>query len=317
MIESSEPQSASSGETPAPRSREEALKARLDSYERLTRLDKPIGTLLLLWPTMTAVWLATFGYPPVLFIVIFVMGTLLMRSAGCAFNDWADQKFDPYVKRTARRPLATGEIAPWEALAVAAALAFCAFMLVLATNTATILMSLPALGITIVYPFTKRFFSLPQAVLGIAFSFGIPMAYTAVWSGVPTLGWGLFGLNALWVIAYDTEYAMVDREDDRKLGLRTSAILFGRFDVAIVMLCYAGYIAGMAWAGQYWQAGPFYYAGLVVASGCALWHFWLIRTRDPARCFRAFLHNHWLGLAVFAGVVADFAVRQGAWPNTL
>jgi 4-hydroxybenzoate polyprenyltransferase len=317
MSVGAEPEGAPSGGPPAPRTREDAVKGRLDSYERLIRLDKPIGTLLLLWPTMVAVWLATFGYPPFRFIMIFVMGTVLMRSAGCAFNDWADLKFDPHVARTAQRPLATGEIAPWEALAVAAALAFCAFMLVLATNVATILMSLPALGIAMVYPFTKRFFWLPQAVLGLAFSFGIPMAYTAVYADVPLLGWWLFGLNALWVIAYDTEYAMVDREDDRKLGLRTSAIVFGRLDVAIVALCYVAYLAGMAWVGQFWRAGPLYYVGLAIASACAIWHLWLIRTRDPQRCFRAFLHNHWLGFAVFAGVAVDFAVRQGAWPNTL
>jgi 4-hydroxybenzoate polyprenyltransferase len=301
--------------TSAPRTREEALKARLDSYERLIRLDKPIGTLLLLWPTLSALWIASWGGPTVLLLLIFAMGTLLMRSAGCAFNDWADRNFDAHVKRTAQRPLAAGEIPPWEALAVAAVLAFFAFLLVLATNRATILMSLPALGIAIIYPFTKRFFSLPQALLGLAFSFGIPMAYAAVYAEVPLLGWWLFWLNVLWVIAYDTEYAMVDRDDDRRLGLRTSAILFGRLDVAVVSLCYVGYLAGMASVGHYWRAGPLYYSGLAAASGCALWHIWLIRTRDRDRCFRAFLHNHWLGLAVFAGIVADFVVRTGAWPQ--
>ena len=317
MNEVPEAGAAPPGEASRPRTREEKLKARLDSYERLIRLDKPIGTLLLLWPTLTALWLAAWGKPPLHLVVIFAMGTLLMRSAGCAFNDWADRKFDVDVKRTAQRPLAAGEIAPWEALAVAAALAFCAFVLVLATNEATILLSLPALGITVVYPFTKRFFTLPQAVLGIAFSFGIPMAYAAVYEDVPLLGWWLLGLNALWVMAYDTEYAMVDRDDDRKLGLRTSAIFFGRFDVAVIMACHAGYLVGMNFIGHYWQAGPFYYAGLSVALACVLRQFWLIRTRDRDRCFRAFLENHWFGLAVFAGVVADFAVRSGAWPNTL
>lgn len=302
---------------PRPRTREEALKARLDSYERLIRLDKPIGTLLLLWPTLIALWLAAFGRPPLHLVLVFAMGTLLMRSAGCAFNDWADRKFDAHVQRTAQRPLATGEIAPWEALAVAAALSACAFVLVLATNQATILLSLPAVGIAIVYPFSKRFFALPQALLGIAFSFGIPMAYASIYGDVPLLGWWLFWLNWLWVMAYDTEYAMVDREDDRKLGLRTSALFFGRFDVAVVMLCHAGYLAGMAAIGQYWRAGPIYYAGLVVALGCALWQFVLIHTRDRDRCFRAFLQNHWFGLAVFAGIAADFAVRTGGWPHTL
>jgi 4-hydroxybenzoate polyprenyltransferase len=300
-----------------PRTREQWVRSRLDSYERLVRLDKPIGTLLLLWPTLSALWLATFGKPPLSVVLIFAMGTLLMRSAGCAFNDWADRHFDRHVERTAKRPLAAGEIPGWEALAVAAALAFCAFLFVLGTNQAAVLMSLPAIGIAIVYPFTKRFFALPQAFLGLAFSFGIPMAYAAVYGDVPLLGWWLLGLNAFWVMAYDTEYAMVDREDDRKLGLRTSAIFFGRFDVAAVMLCYAVYLGGMAAIGHYWRAGPLYYAGLAVATVCAVWHFWLIRTRERDRCFRAFLHNHWLGLAVFAGIAADFTVRAGAWPQSL
>ncbi len=302
----------------APLSRELSLRARLDAYERLIRLDKPIGTLLLLWPTMSALWIAVFGQPPFRLIVVFAMGTLLMRSAGCAFNDWADRRFDAYVKRTAKRPLAAGEIPAWEALAVAAALAFCAFLLILpTTNTTTLLMSGPAIAITMIYPFLKRFFVLPQAFLGLAFSFGIPMAFAAVYNDVPPLAWWLLALNAFWVVAYDTEYAMVDRDDDVRLGLRTSAIAFGRFDVAAVMLCYAIYLGGMAWLGEVWDAGPLYYAGLAVALGCAIWHFVLIRTRDRDRCFRAFLHNHWLGLAVFAGVALDFAFREGAWPRTL
>ena len=211
-----------------PRTRGETFRARLDVYERLIRLDKPIGTLLLLWPTLSALWIASWGYATARLVVIFVMGTLLMRSAGCAFNDWADRGFDAHVKRTAQRPLAAGEIPPVEALAVAAALALCAFVFVLATNTTTILMSLPAVAIAIVYPFTKRFFALPQAFLGLAFSFGIPMAYASVYNMVPPLAWWLLGLNAFWVMAYDTEYAMVDRDDDVRLGLRTSAIAFGR-----------------------------------------------------------------------------------------
>jgi 4-hydroxybenzoate polyprenyltransferase len=297
--------------------REQALRARLDAYERLVRLDKPIGTLLLLWPTMSALWIAVFGRPPLHLIVIFAMGTLLMRSAGCAFNDWADRGFDPFVKRTEKRPLAAGEISPWEALAVAAALAFCAFLLILPTNATTILMSVPAVAITVIYPFLKRFFVLPQAFLGLAFSFGIPMGYAAVYNAVPPLAWYLLVLNAFWVMAYDTEYAMVDRDDDLKLGLHTSAILFGRFDVLAVMLCYAIYLGGMAYVGHYWRAGPLYYGGLAAALACALWHWKLIRNRDRDGCFRAFLHNHWLGLAVFAGIALDFAVRAKAWPQTL
>ena len=297
--------------------REQRVRARLDAYERLVRLDKPIGTLLLLWPTMSALWIAVFGRPPLHLIVIFAMGTLLMRSAGCAFNDWADRGFDPFVKRTEKRPLAAGEIPPWEALAVAAALAFLAFLLVLPTNATTIMMSAPAVAIAMIYPFLKRFFVLPQAFLGLAFSFGIPMAYAAVYDAVPPLGWWLLVLNAFWVMAYDTEYAMVDRDDDLRLGLRTSAIAFGRFDVFAVMLCYAIYLGGMTFVGHYWRAGPIYYGGLVVALACALWHFKLIRKRERDGCFRAFLHNHWLGLAVFAGIALDFAVRAKAWPQTL
>jgi 4-hydroxybenzoate polyprenyltransferase len=240
-----------------------------------------------------------------------------MRSAGCAINDWADRAFDPHVERTARRPLAAGELPAWEAVGVAAVLAFCAFLMVLATNRTTIVLSLPAVVIAGVYPFFKRFFALPQAVLGIAFSFGIPMAFAAVYDGVPPLAWWLFGCNLFWVMAYDTEYAMVDREDDLKLGLRTSAIAFGRHDVAAVMLCYAVYLAGMAVIGWAQAMGPAYYAGLLVALVLALWHGHLIRRRERAACFRAFLHNHWLGLAVFAGVALDFAVRLGAWPSAL
>jgi len=237
-----------------------------------------------------------------------------MRSAGCAVNDWADRRFDAHVKRTAERPLPAGELAPWEALAVAAALAFCAFLMVLGINMTTVLLSLPAVVIATVYPFFKRFFALPQAFLGIAFSFGIPMAFAAAQDTVPALGWWMLAFNLFWVIAYDTEYAMVDRDDDVRLGLKTSAIAFGRFDVAAVMACYAVYLAGMVWVGVSRGMGALYYAGLLVALACALWHWKLIRTRTRDGCFRAFLHNHWFGLAVFAGIALDFAARQNAWP---
>ena len=294
-----------------------AIIARIDAYERLIRLDKPIGVALLLWPTLTALWLAAKGAPSASLIVIFTLGTVLMRSAGCAVNDWADRRFDAHVERTAGRPLATGEIRSWEALVVGATLAFLAFVLVLATNTTTILLSVPALAITIVYPFFKRFFALPQAFLGIAFSFGIPMAYAAVLDGVPAIAWWLLLLNLFWVVAYDTEYAMVDRDDDLKLGLRTSAIAFGGFDAAGVALCYAVYLVGMVAIGFHLRTGPLYYAGLIVALGCAVFHWQLIRGRDRALCFRAFLHNHWLGLAVFVGVALDYAVRLKSWPRSL
>ena len=308
--------SAKEARAPAPRAtRWQVVAARLDTYERLVRLDKPIGTLLLLWPTLGTLWLAAAGRPTWTQLLVFAMGTLLMRSAGCAINDWADRRFDPHVARTAQRPLAVGEVPAWEALAVAAALAFCAFLMVLATNRTTILLSLPAVVIAGVYPFFKRFFALPQAFLGVAFSFGIPMAFAAVHDKVPALAWWLFAGNLFWVVAYDTEYAMVDRDDDRRLGLRTSAIAFGRYDVVAVLACYAAYLAALLAIGRVKAMGPLYYAGLLAALGCVLWHWWLIRGRDPARCFRAFLHNHWLGLAVFAGIALDYAVRLRAWPR--
>ena len=300
--------------TPAARSRWQRLGARLDAYERLLRLDKPIGTLLLLWPTLSALWLATGGRPGLLLLIVFVVGTLLMRSAGCAVNDWADRAFDVHVQRTATRPLAVGAIAPAEALALAAALAFCAFLLILATNRVAVAWSFPAAAIAFVYPFFKRFFALPQAFLGIAFSFGIPMAYAAAQGEVPAFAWLLLAINLFWVVAYDTEYAMVDREDDLRIGIRTSAITFGRFDVAAVALCYAVYLCGMAGVGAHLGLGVAYFAGLAVATALALYHLWLIRTRDRAACFRAFLHNHWLGLAVFAGILFDHGLRLGAWP---
>ena len=290
-------------------------RARLDAYARLTRLDKPIGTLLLLWPTLSALWLAADGAPRVSLIAIFVVGTLLMRSAGCAFNDWADRDFDAGVKRTAARPLAARVIAPWEALVVAAVLAFAAFVLILPTNRATIAWSFPALLIAGVYPFFKRFFALPQAFLGIAFSFGIPMAFAAVQNEVPAFAWVLLFINLFWVVAYDTEYAMVDRDDDIKVGIRTSALTFGRFDVVAVALCYAIYLGAMAVVGVRIAMGFAYFAGLAVAFVLALRHLAWIRLRERQQCFRAFLDNHWLGFAVFAGIALDFGVRLHRWPN--
>ena len=291
-------------------------RARLDAYARLTRLDKPIGTLLLLWPTLSALWLAADGEPRLSLVAIFAVGTLLMRSAGCAFNDWADRDFDAGVKRTAARPLAARIIAPWEALAVAAVLAFAAFVLILPTNRATILWSLPAVAIAGVYPFFKRFFAIPQAFLGIAFSFGIPMAYAAVRNDVPAFAWLLLLVNLFWVVAYDTEYAMVDRDDDIRIGIRTSALTFGRFDVAAVALCYAIYLAAMAVIGFRIAMGPIYFAGLAAAAVLALRHLAWIRLREREQSFRAFLDNHWLGFAVFAGIALDFALRLHRWPAT-
>ena len=293
----------------------ERLLGRIDAYERLLRLDKPIGTLLLLWPTLTALWIASGGEPRWHWVIVMVVGTLLMRSAGCAVNDWADRNFDGFVARTAARPLVTGEVRPGEALGLGALLALAAFILVaLGTNRAAMLWSVPALAIAIVYPFFKRFFALPQAFLGIAFSFGIPLAYATVQNQVPIIAWLLLLINLFWVVAYDTEYAMVDRDDDRRIGIRTSALTFGRFDVLAVALCYAIHLAGMAWVGTAAYLGPIYFASLVVAAGLAAYHIVLIRGRERASCFRAFLNNHWLGFAIFAGVVLDFGYR-GAWPG--
>ena len=267
------------------------------------------------WPTLSALWIAYYGSPSWIVVGIFVLGTLLMRSAGCAINDFADRDFDAHVERTANRPLARREIAPWEALVVGAVLALCAFLLVLRLDRLVVLLAVAALAIAIAYPFFKRFFFLPQAFLGIAFSFGIPMAFATAYGFVPALGWWLFAANLFWVMAYDTEYAMVDREDDLKLGLKTSAILFGKYDVLAVMLCYAIYLGALTWIGRVRGLGEPFYLGVLVAALIALWHFRLIRARDRAGCFRAFLGNHWLGFAVFAGIALDFTVRAERWPH--
>ena len=282
-----------------------ALAARINAYEKLMRLDRPIGILLLLWPTLWALWLAHRSVPPFAVFLIFLTGTVLMRSGGCAVNDFADREFDAKVERTRLRPLATGAIAPWEALAVAAACAAIAFGLVLFLNSLTVELSFAALAVAVVYPFLKRFFWMPQAWLGLAFGFGIPMAFAALTRTVPPLAWALLAANILWTIAYDTEYAMVDRDDDVKLGLRTSAILFGRHDVLAVMACYAAFIATLAGIGAWQQYGIAYYAGVAVAAAICAWHYALIRGRTREGCFKAFLGNNWVGLAVFAGILAD------------
>jgi 4-hydroxybenzoate polyprenyltransferase len=284
-----------------------AIARRIDAYERLIRLDKPVGALLLLWPTLWAVWLASGGHPRVDIVLIFITGTFLMRSAGCAMNDFADRDFDPFVERTRGRPLAAREIAPREALLVGAVLALAAFGVVLFLNRLAILLSFVALAIAISYPFAKRFFPMPQAYLGIAFGFGIPMAYAAVQNTLPLECWLLLAANVFYSFAYDTEYAMVDRDDDARLGLRTSALTLGRWDVAAVMASYAALLALLAVVG--WRAGaawPFY-AGLAVAGGIACHHWRLIRTRSREGCFQAFRHNNWLGAAVLAGIVLGTA----------
>jgi len=285
--------------TPAP------TPSRLSLYLSLIRWDRPAGSYLLLWPTLSALWMAAGGFPGWHLLVVFTLGTFLMRSAGCAVNDVADRDFDKHVKRTEQRPVTSGAIGVKEALLFGAALALAAFGLVLTTNAATIAWSFAALAVSIFYPFTKRFFSMPQAVLGVAFSFGIPMAFAAVRGEVPALAWGLLLGNLCWVIAYDTEYAMVDRDDDLKIGIRTSAITLGRFDVAGVMACYGLFIAILGVLGaQQGLRWPFF-TGLAVAAAIAGWHWTLIRTRSRDGCFRAFRLNHWLGFAVFAGVVID------------
>ena len=278
---------------------------RLALYARLVRLDKPIGTLLLLWPTLWAIWIASDGRPDLHLLIVFVAGTLLMRSSGCAINDWADRDFDRHVARTAERPLTSGRIAGWEALVVAAVLALVAFLLILPFNALTIALSFVAAFVAASYPFTKRFFAIPQAYLGIAFGFGIPMAFAAIEGRVPAVGWTLLAANVFWAVAYDTEYAMVDRDDDLEIGIRTSAITFGRFDVAAVMLCYAATLALLAIAGAMAGLGLAFDAGLFVAAGIAAYHYTLIRTRERDGCFAAFRHNNWLGAAVFAGLALD------------
>lgn len=282
---------------------------KLALYFRLIRLDKPIGTVLLLWPTLDALWLASHGVPDWRMLLIFTLGTFLMRSAGCAINDYADQDIDKHVKRTAERPITSGRISGKEALAVAAVLALLAFLLILPLNTLTKQLSVAAVVIAATYPYFKRFFAIPQAYLGIAFGFGIPMAYAAVQDTVPAVAWYLLAGNVCWAVAYDTEYAMVDRDDDLKIGIRTSAITFGRYDVAIIMACYAATL--LIWLACGWQLGlrGWFVAGLVVAAGCALYHYTLIRGRERMPCFAAFRHNNWLGAAIFAGIVLDYALR--------
>ncbi len=283
-----------------------AIARRASAYERLIRLDKPVGTLLLLWPTLWALWLAAGESPGLDLLVIFCLGTLLMRSAGCAMNDYADRGFDAHVKRTRDRPLAAGEIAPWEALVVAAVLAAFAFALVLFLNKLAILLSFIGLVVAITYPYSKRFFALPQAYLGIAFGFGIPMAYAAVLNKLPADCWVLLAANVFWSIAYDTEYAMVDRDDDAKLGIRTSALTLGRYDVAAVMASYVAMLALLASAGAMISIRWPWYAGLAVAAGISVYHWRLIRTRTREGCFKAFRNNVWLGAAIFAGAVLAY-----------
>ena len=282
------------------------LNKKLDAYERLMRLDKPIGILLLLWPTLWALWLASRGIPDWITLLIFVTGTVLMRSAGCVMNDIADRNYDGLVERTKNRPLATGEVSVKEACLLASSLCLLAFTLVLMLNQKTILLSFAALFLAFTYPFTKRFLAIPQAYLGIAFGFGIPMAFAAVNDTIPPLAWVLLAANVCWAIAYDTEYAMVDREDDVKIGIKSSAIFFGQYDVTAVMLCYALMLGLLAYIGRLLGFGKFYYAGLAAALILVLWQYQLIKKRVKADCFNAFLANNWIGLVIFMGFIAQY-----------
>ena len=288
------------------------LRERLDLYERLMRLDKPIGILLLLWPTLWALWFSSRGKPDWWVVWIFVLGTVLMRSAGCVINDLADRDFDPHVARTRERPLASGKVSAEEALILFSVLVICSFCLILPFHSWYLVgLSVVALFLAASYPLTKRFFAVPQAYLGVAFGFGIPMAYVAQLDTIPMAGWLLLLANVFWAMAYDTEYAMVDRVDDLRIGIRTSAITFGRFDVAAVMACYAVTLALIAWIGYRQHMGWMFYAGIAVAAGIAGYHFTLIRQREPARCFKAFLHNNWIGASIFFGIALDFLLAQG------
>ncbi len=283
---------------------------RIDAYEKLIRLDKPIGILLLLWPTLWALWLSSRGHPDWNVVLIFVVGTVLMRSAGCAINDYADRDFDARVARTKQRPLATGRIRPVEALMVAVVLSLAAFALVVQLNALTLKLAVFALLIAAIYPFTKRFLAVPQVVLGVAFGFGIPMAFAAHTGQVPWQAWLLLVANVFWAIAYDTEYAMVDREDDRKIGIRTSALTFGRYDVAAVMASHAAFLLIMIWVGRLFRPGWYFYLGLGVAAMLVALQYRSIRSRAPAGCFRAFQQNNWIGAVIFAGIVASFYFRK-------
>jgi 4-hydroxybenzoate polyprenyltransferase len=297
---------------PAPRST-------LSLYLDLIRWNRPAGWLLLLWPSLGALWLASGGFPGWHLLTVFVLGTILMRSAGCCINDVADREFDKHVERTANRPVTSGALSVRQALTAGAVLALCAFGLVLTTNAVTIVWSVAALAVTLAYPYAKRFVAMPQAVLGVAFSFGIPMAFAAVnggqlsvegvWNAVPPLAWGLLLVNLFWVLAYDTEYAMVDRNDDLRIGMKTSAITLGRYDVLAVMLFYAVYLLGNLWLLHNQGLGWPQWFSIEIAGVQAFWHFGMIYKRDREGCFKAFRMNHWLGATVFAGIAWGLHLR--------
>jgi 4-hydroxybenzoate polyprenyltransferase len=296
------------------------FKSRATAYLDLIRWNRPAGWLLLLWPTLSALWVAAKGFPGWHLLLVFTLGTILMRSAGCCINDVADREFDRHVKRTAARPVTSGKVSVKEALLLGAVLALLAFALVLSTNAVTVIWSFAALAITLCYPYAKRFVSMPQAVLGVAFSFGVPMAFSAVQgedsfslsalqSSVPWLAWVLLLGNLFWVLAYDTEYAMVDRDDDLALGMKTSAITLGRLDVAVILLCYLTYIVIWDVALTSFVETKAFYLAVTLAFGQVAWHYTLIRSRSREGCFKAFRLNHWLGFTLFAGIAASYALK--------
>ncbi|PIQ55123.1 MAG: 4-hydroxybenzoate octaprenyltransferase [Comamonadaceae bacterium CG12_big_fil_rev_8_21_14_0_65_59_15] len=284
-------------------------REKLSLYLDLIRWSRPAGWLLLLWPTLGALWVAAGGFPGWHLLVVFVIGTILMRSAGCCINDVADREFDRHVKRTAQRPVTSGALPVPEALAVGAVLALLAFALVLSTNWLTIALSFAALAVTLIYPYSKRFVSMPQSVLGVAFSMGIPMAFAAVQGTVPALAWALMVGNLCWVLAYDTEYAMVDRDDDLKIGIKTSAITLGNADVPVVLACYLAFLAIWTLALMQQAQSALFYIAVLVTLGQVGWHWTLIRGRTRDGCFKAFRLNHWLGFTVFAGLALAYATR--------
>ena len=286
------------------------MNKKISLYLDLIRWNRPAGWLLLLWPTLSALWIASNGFPGWHLLIVFLLGTILMRSAGCCLNDVADRDFDKHVKRTANRPVTSGALSSKEALTLGAVLALLAFGLVLTTNRATVLLSFAALAVAVIYPYAKRFFAMPQAVLGVAFSFGIPMAFSAVQGTIPILAWVLLFGNLFWVLAYDTEYAMVDRDDDLKIGMKTSAITMGRYDVLIIALCYVFYLSIWTVAGVLYAYSAIYSIALFVAIIQVVWHIWLIRNREREACFKAFRLNHWLGFTVFVGIAVSLMFKQ-------
>lgn len=283
-------------------------RVRFGHYWRLVRADRPIGIYLLLWPALWALWIAAAGVPPLPVLLVFVLGTALMRSAGCAINDYADREFDGHVERTAQRPLATGSVTPREALAVFVVLSLLAFALVLTLNSKTIAHSIVAVSLAALYPFTKRYTHFPQLVLGIAFGWAVPMAFTALQNEIPPVAWVLFGATVVWALIYDTMYAMVDRDDDLAVGIKSTAILFGRYDRLVIGCLQIVMLGMLSTAGVMAGRGPLFQLGLAAAAGLFLYQQWLIRDRQRAVCFRAFLNNHYVGMAIFAGLFLDYLI---------